>query len=736
VSTADRKPVLEIATTLAGLAGYVYVLGGAVSWVRLGAAHLPADLTTSLFDTRILFAIGVRVVLISALLLGIACLPAYWASRPNWANQAKTWHAVRPRDDGTDATEAATDSAKDANFDEAFVRTVAGLNVLALGAILGLGVASLLQSSIPTPLVTVAFLVVWLGGSILLARQSAWLVRGKVHGWVAIAVVVVALCCELPIALLMLTALAIAASGRLVARLRRPRTFSQFVRSPLPWALAGVYALAALAFVATPPVTYPRAIVQTAAGSQVGGYLARTDDGVYLATCTPKSDGRSTDERVALVRGDSVQKLTVGGEPYRLDSGDRPSLASVLLRPFGVHASPPFVLRIELRALQPVCDAGERATSGPDQGLGAGVFTGRPSPGAAAVPGEVPIERTSPATLAQLARTYQPTVETTVADRFWPVSVSAVLADSGPDGAHTCLVIADKCTTQPPALSDLTASGSAADYLDFPAPLESNPTREYLAFTRGQGIDSVDALAWLSNPPTIKPWDTAQVYFYYAGSADNQTRYGRLPRGLIGLQYWFFYPYNYYPTRVERHLMLSLPLAGDKTNTDLHEGDWEHVVVLLDAATKKPRYLYFARHDKEGVTVPWDSPRLSREGSHTIVQAAFGGHPSYDNHCSDRPRALLQRQSSDWVVCGTGRYAFRATTTPLVDLARTSWSCWPGHFGQATASQRRNATLPDYDPRRWNSKVIQVAGPQSPLHQAENAGVCAGDPLRPERAFR
>jgi hypothetical protein len=136
------------------------------------------------------------------------------------------------------------------------------------------------------------------------------------------------------------------------------------------------------------------------------------------------------------------------------------------------------------------------------------------------------------------------------------------------------------------------------------------------------------------------------------------------------------------------------------------------------------------------VTVPWDSPRLSFDGSHPIVQAAFGGHPSYDNHCGDRPRALLHGQSSDWVVCATGRYAFRANTTPLVDLASTSWACWPGHFGQATVAQRRNATLPDYDPRRWSSKVIQVAGPQSPLHQAENVSVCAGDPLEPERAFR
>jgi hypothetical protein len=727
MSTPERKPVLDVLTSIAGLAGYVYLLGGAVSWVRLGAAHLPADLTTSLFDPRILFAIGVRVVLITALLLGIACLPAYFASRPRWKEHSGQWQ---------DAS-GGTGTSGGGGLDEVFLRTAAGLTVVALGGILGLGVASLLQSSIPTPWVTVAFLVVWIGGSVFLARHSAWLVSRRVHGWVAVAVVAVALCCELPIALLLLTALAIAASGRLVARLGRPRTFGDFLRSPLPWTLAGVYALAAIAFVATPPVTYPRAVVQAATSSQVGGYLARTDDGVYLATCTPQSDGRSTDERVILVRGDTVRKVTLGGEPYRLDSGDRPSLFSVLLRPFGVDASPPFVLRIELRALQPVCDASERATGGPDQGgLGAGVFTGQPSPGAQSIPGEAPIERTSPAALAQLARTYQPTVETTVADRFWPVSVSAVLEDRGADGSRTCLVVADKCTKQPPALSDLSASGSAADYLDFPAPLESNPTRQYLAFTRGQGIDSDDAAAWLSKPESIKPWDTAQLYFFYAGSADNQPRYKDIPAGLIGLQYWFFYPYNYYPTRVERHLMLSLPLAGDKLNTDLHEGDWEHVVVLLDAATKKPRFLYLARHDTEGVIVPWDSPRLSFDGSHPIVQAAFGGHPGYDNHCGDRPRALLHGQSSDWVVCGTGRYAFRAITTPLVDLATTSWACWPGHFGQATATQRRNATLPDYDPRRWSSKVIQVAGPQSPLHQAENVSVCAGDPLAPERAFR
>ena len=52
--------------------------------------------------------------------------------------------------------------------------------------------------------------------------------------------------------------------------------------------------------------------------------------------------------------------------------------------------------------------------------------------------------------------------------------------------------------------------------------------------------------------------------------------------GLIGLEYWFFYPYNYYPTVIDSGLMDQAPIAGDRANVDLHQGDWEHVDVLLD----------------------------------------------------------------------------------------------------------------------------------------------------------
>ena len=197
--------------------------------------------------------------------------------------------------------------------------------------------------------------------------------------------------------------------------------------------------------------------------------------------------------------------------------------------------------------------------------------------------------------------------------------------------------------------------------MDFPGKLTSDPSEQLLAYSRGQGVSENDASNWLTNPKLLNPWQTAQVYFYYAGIADGVKRYGRLPAGLIGFQYWFFYPYNYYPTVVKRNLMLPQPLAGDRSNTDLHEGDWEHITVLADADPPyRPRFLYLARHDVEGDLYRWTDSRLSFDGTHPIVQAAFGGHPSYDSVCGERKRRLLHNQSSDWVICATGRYGFRA----------------------------------------------------------------------------
>ncbi len=137
-----------------------------------------------------------------------------------------------------------------------------------------------------------------------------------------------------------------------------------------------------------------------------------------------------------------------------------------------------------------------------------------------------------------------------------------------------------------------------------------------------------------------------------------------------------------------------------------------------------------------------------RAGPRETVQAAVGGHPTYDPQCGARRRFAhgLGGVVSDWVVWGSGRFAFRAATTPLVDIARTPWACWQGHFGVA----RPSGSAP---PSRSSIELtidqnVLVAGPRAPLWNAENGhlaadgppghgyGFCAGgaDPLAPETA--
>jgi hypothetical protein len=119
-----------------------------------------------------------------------------------------------------------------------------------------------------------------------------------------------------------------------------------------------------------------------------------------------------------------------------------------------------------------------------------------------------------------------------------------------------------------------------------------------------------------------------------------------------------------------------------------------------------------------------------------VIQAAFGGHPSYLPGCGARPRKVTYDLTSDWLSCGSGRFAFRAATTPLVDIAQTAWACWPGYFGEASTKLEVQAAN---QPENFVDSVkhfVFVGGPRSPLQQAENDGVCTGkaDPKAAELA--
>jgi hypothetical protein len=641
------------------------------------------------------------------------------------------------------------------------VRLVAGFNIGVLSVLIAVGFARFVEQLFPS-----AWWVILLAGVIaffcvraVLTQWSPLTWGPRVHGAIWVVVAVGALFASAPIGVLVLTAVAIATAGRALARLRQPRTPSEVIRSPLPWILLSILMLVGLAYWATPPVSFPRVVVTTDSGQLVGGYLNRSATGVSMVTCVPLADATSTDEHVRFVAQSTIKGVALGGTSASFDSGERPSLAALAFGALGVNGRPPTWFNADLRARRGTCAGATptRLTVGyEDPALGYGVIAGPAPPGGQAHAGEQPIEVTSSA-IAQLARMYQPTLLVTVADRNWPVSVGAVMDDRGYNGETTCLIQTRSpqrlCAPQLSPSSLAGAGSTSRDYLQYPVRLkrtpsadplrlqvDPSPTGQFEPFERGQyvlgpgeRVTTSVLRRWLADPGQLDPWYTAQVYFYYAGAIAS-SRWPVVDKNatgtLYGLEYWFYYPFNYYAAVAGTELMNDAPIAGDHLDIDLHQGDWEHVTVLLDSKFQ-PAWLYMARHSQEGQFVPWSSPALSFDHGHPVVQAAYGGHPTYLAGCGPRPRPITDKVSSDWLVCGSGRFAFRAATTPLVDIAKTPWACWPGHFGEAVpgielaSSEQENVI----DQARH---VVYVDGPQAPLTQGENKRVaCTGNPPTP-----
>ena len=634
---------------------------------------------------------------------------------------------------------------------ERLLRILAGFNLVLLAGVIGVGVGQFVAEfesawwAVVPASVVVFVLVLWLLTTVGPLNAHPGL---HVLGWVV--VVLLALLSSPPVGLLVLTGVMISTWGRRVVRAGATEPARWLVRSPLPWLAAALYTAVVISYEAMPPISFPGFVVNGTSAQVIGGKLAQSGRSVHLIVCTPLADATSIQPHLRDVTAPPGHTQATVAAAF--DSGARPTLASLALGVFGIDW-PQAVIVPSLRARTPTCaDAPPPGlTIGrEDPELGRGVIVGPAPPDGRALNGEPPIQQTADARIARLARRYQPTVEVTVADRFWPVSAGAALASLGPHGTRTCL-FTSQTATQCQTVTSIPASGDSTAYLRFPSTSDfrhravtEDPTSQFLAFMHGAHVNPGSTHHWLADPGALDPWRTAQVYFYFAGPVHYAGIAGRLPHwpvvgsvqptpadavatseGLIGLQYWFFYPYNYYPLAVRSQLMSRAPLAGDVQNVDLHQGDWEHVTVLLDERTLQPVALYTGRHDDEGMFIPWNSRFLTFDQGHPVVQAAFGGHPTYPRGCGEQTRSkhgagLL----SDWLACGSGRFGFRAASTPLVDLASrdTSWACWPGHFGEGRYGFEVSTPTADWFTTTV-TKYVNVAGPRSPLWQAENGSV-------------
>jgi hypothetical protein len=775
---ADLWSLAQTATVgVAGLAAFIYLLGQIVTRVRLGAAHVPVDAALATTGQASFFGAGLQAALLMTVAFAGTSVLAYVLSGWRWSQNRHAWDALIVGDART-KRRLDQESGVQARRRGRLVRVVAGYDILVAAGVLGLVATTLLapwgDQLAGSPINPVETVVFWMSFALFAAIFASLGPRRLLRLARPIALLVVAAAALLALAsigLLVLAGAATAVSGRFMARRAQlPSSISGLLTTPYPFVLMAIYILVAIAQVAIPPVSFPHAVITTSAGQESGGYLTRTSDGIAMVVCTELPDATSSGQHIVFIESKDIRGTTLGAGNYDLDNGERPSLLTIALNALGFNSHLQAVLpRTRFHPTHLPCTTATppREIVSTNPTLGPGVLVG-PAPASQAEYGERPIEVTTPPKIAALARLYQPTVEVTVADRFWPVSVGAVLAERSQNGDSTCIVrTANGCSVRDPSLGDLMGSGSSPDdYLEYPAILSADPTEQFDAFLGGQlgiGHPVPTSAQWELNPGSIDPWATAQVYFYYAENtnpaawpAANATLVGKF----VALQYWFLYPYHYFPTVVSPALMNDAPLAGDYVNTDLHEGDWEHVTVLLDAMTKKPLWLYMARHSAEGEYYPWHSPALMFDGTHPIVQAAFGSHSTYDNNCGQRPRvapvlpALTRGRLADWIVCGSGRFAFPASTTPLVDIAKTPWACWKGHFGVATPSEVGAAKRNEASIQRSIDANYMVAGPRSPLWQAENGrlaadqvpllgaapptdrGVCANgaDPTAPEQA--
>jgi len=803
------RTILWVAAAAVGLLAYIYVVGWIVDLVRLSAARLPASAGVGALGDQQLLGDGLRSTLPMAAVFVVACAIAYFSSRRRWDVQGQDWHDIvnrhgvanaaahegaaveRRRREGLRARSKAAQAGAVAERSKALplgvihgvaarvqsrneqraqqlpteepkpletaplgdfaVRIIAGFNIMVLSALIGLLVARFVAGALPIAgwVGVVIGVGVFFGARWVLTRVSPLVFDARIHGVVWGVVAVAAIFAAAPIGVIVLTAVGVATLGRSLARIKQPQSAAQFVRSPLPWILLTICLLLGLAYSATPPVAFPRVEVATAAGSRVGGYLSRTSAGVYIVGCTALADATSTDEELEFVPARNVEDVQFGGGNAYFDSGQRPSIATLALRALGVGGSTPTLFNAPLRASQPTCAGGGPPflSSGyEDAALGTGVIAGPAPAGGRSGDGEAPVQDTAPATVAALARRYQPTLLVTVADQNWPVSVNAILAERGSGNQPACLIQqrSPQKVCAPAPSSFAGAGASSSDYLQLPVRLASNrrPGGQFQAFLRGQYIASGSLHHWLANPGVLDPWRSAQIYFYYRGPVGvnafpAKARDPDVPSGLIALEYWFYYPYNYFPLLTNAGLMNGAPIAGDDENVDLHQGDWEHVDVLLDPRTHAPLWIYLARHSYEGQFIPWDSPQIQFDQGHPLLQAAFGGHPTYLAGCGARPRPVTYDLTSDWLSCGSGRFAFRAATTPLVDMAdltRTPWACWPGYFGEASTKLEVEAAGQPENVIDSAKHFVFVAGPRAPLRQAENGGVCSGDPAAAEKA--
>jgi len=134
-----------------------------------------------------------------------------------------------------------------------------------------------------------------------------------------------------------------------------------------------------------------------------------------------------------------------------------------------------------------------------------------------------------------------------------------------------------------------------------------------------RGLDALSRASLIFRGRNASGAEAAAETLYRTGMRpDHHPYYGRVMRdsGYTVLQYWFFYAYNDWRSRVY--------------GVNDHEADWEQVVVYLagDDDDLRPVWIAASAHDEVGDDLRrrWDDPDLTLVGDHPVIHAGLGSH--------------------------------------------------------------------------------------------------------------
>jgi hypothetical protein len=289
-----------------------------------------------------------------------------------------------------------------------------------------------------------------------------------------------------------------------------------------------------------------------------------------------------------------------------------------------------------------------------------------------------PTAEASHSTGDAVARKFAPVLIIDGDDGFYPISANWIMKLT--DGYNTTLqCFGGSCPN--PARFPLLPDEGTEERLMYPGEVNEGSQEEIINSTLARYDRNQ------KNSPEV---------YYFEGKPNGD--------GEVELEYWYYYTFNYF----SNHRGQNCRGCGGALH-DLHEGDWEHVVVtvrpghdgrLLDGTATK---YYLAKHETGVPYVP-GSPEIHVVNGHVLGYAARGDHATY-NTCYRQgilvpnpiPRALGFKDYS----CDSGTMYEVSPLKPHTAFGNLgSWSlrrrfaCWHGQFGSATHDRGIFGTSP------------------------------------------